>query len=103
MNEEKNCAISNIMNILGGKWKLEILWQILNDEGIRFNQLKRNIPGVTNVALIRCLKSLAEHKFIKRIDKKTVPPHVEYYTTEKTQLLFPILSQLAELGKTISS
>lgn len=96
--KEDQCKLYDLMNLLGGKWKLEILWQIVNNNGIRFNSLRRNIPGITNVMLIRSLNDLIDYNFVRREDKKENPPHVEYYYTEPTEYLMLILEDLADFG-----
>ena len=50
---DQECGVSKVMDIFGGKWKLKILWIICNHEGIRFNQLRREVNGITNVMLTR--------------------------------------------------
>lgn len=95
----KECGIRKIMDIFGGKWKLQILWVICNHEGIRFNQLKREVEGITNVMLVRSLEVLIDYKLIKRVDFQTVPPHVEYSLTSKGRELIPFMKNLDSWGR----
>lgn len=95
----KECGIRKVMDILGGKWKLNILWVISQNEDIRFNELRRQVRGITNVMLTRSLDSLAENRLIKRQDYKTIPPHVEYSLTQKGKSLVPFLKDLDNWGR----
>ncbi|WP_349627510.1 MULTISPECIES: helix-turn-helix domain-containing protein [unclassified Enterococcus] len=66
---------------------------------IRFNQLKREVDGITNVMLTRCLETMIEVDLIKRTDFNEIPPKVEYSITEKGKELVPILFFLNNWGK----
>lgn len=72
--ERKDCGIAKIMSILGGKWQLNILWQLSQHTDIRFNQLKREVTSITTVMLTRCLVTLVNYGLVKRTDYQTVPP-----------------------------
>lgn len=96
---DQECGVSKVMDIFGGKWKLKILWIICNHEGIRFNQLRREVNGITNVMLMRSLELLMEHDLVIRKDFQTIPPHVEYYLTKKGEDLVPFMQQLDLWGR----
>ncbi len=93
------CGISQVMLRLGGKWKLLILWRIHQQEGIRFNELKRQTNGITNVMLTRCLNDLIADGFVTRTDFQTIPPHVEYSLTELGKSFLPIMETMDSWGK----
>lgn len=93
------CGVRRVMDIFGGKWKLNILWIICNEEGIRFNQLKREVSGITNIMLTRSLEVLIERGLVRRKDYQSIPPHVEYYLTEKGKELVPFMQRLDEWGR----
>lgn len=96
---DQECGVSKVMDIFGGKWKLKILWIICNHGGIRFNQLRREVNGITNVMLTRSLELLMEHDLVIRKDFQTIPPHVEYYLTKKGEDLVPFMQQLDLWGR----
>ncbi|MGC4020057.1 MAG: helix-turn-helix domain-containing protein [Muricomes sp.] len=96
---KKDCGISKVMEQLGGKWKLLIIWRIHQNEGTRFNQLKRDTNGITNVMLTRCLKELIQAGFVSRKDFLTVPPHVEYYLTEQGKSFIKVMENMNEWGR----
>lgn len=89
------CGVSKVMDILGGKWKLKILWVLSQHPSIRFNQLKREVDGITNVMLTRCLETLADVHLVKRTDS----PKVDYSLTDKGIELCPSLLFLNDWGK----
>lgn len=95
----QECGVAKVMDIFGGKWKLQILWTICKHEGIRFNQLRREVTGITNVMLTRSLELLIEHDLVIRKDFQTIPPHVEYYLTEKGIDLVPFMQRLDAWGR----
>ena len=93
-----SCPVLYALNIIGGKWRLPILWR-LRDEGLRYNQLKRKLDGITNIMLTRSLQDLEEYGLVKRIQYSEIPPHVEYFLTENAKKLLPALMLISEWGK----
>ncbi len=97
-NYDDDCPILHALNIIGGKWRLLILYHLL-DGGLRYNQLKRKLYGITNIMLTRSLRHLEEHCLVKRIQHSEIPPHVEYFLTEHAKNLVPALVIITEWGK----
>ena len=85
-HQEYKCPIYSVLNKIGGKWKLQILWQLYNED-LRYNELKRRLNGITNIMLTRCLRDLEEAGAIKRIQYSESPPHVEYSLTSYSRTL----------------
>ena len=83
--------------MLGGKWKLLILFQI-NDRIIRYGELKRTIPGISEKVLIQELNFLVENKFIAKKSYPEIPPRVEYSLTKLGLKTLPIVDKLAAFG-----
>ncbi|MGV2621079.1 UNVERIFIED_CONTAM: helix-turn-helix domain-containing protein [Halobacillus marinus] len=78
----KTTGIDVTLDIVCGKWKGLILWQLLHIDSIRFNELRRSIEGnISSRILTRELKMLIDDGLIERIDYGTVPPKVEYRIT----------------------
>ncbi len=92
------CAVGEALGVIGGKWKLQIIFQI-NDQKRRFGALKRLIPAISEKMLIQELKKLAETGIIKRKAFKEIPPKVEYSLTEEGLKVLPIILHLEEFGK----
>ena len=75
----KRCkTISTLQKILGGKWKLEILYYIAFLDIHRFGALRRQLGGITESSLTKQLRELEADGFLIRHDFKEIPPHVEY-------------------------
>lgn len=92
------CPILHALNIIGGKWRLPILWNLF-DGSLRYNQLKRQLEGITNIMLTRSLQDLEEYGLVKRIQYSEIPPHVEYSLTEHAKKLVPAILMIQEWGR----
>jgi Predicted transcriptional regulators len=90
------CPIGRAMEIIGGKWKLQILCSLLSDGTSRYGELKRKIKGITNTMLASSLKELETDGLVSRTQYNEMPLRVEYSITESAQTLMPILHQLAQ-------
>ncbi|SCP99756.1 winged helix-turn-helix transcriptional regulator [Anaerobium acetethylicum] len=101
MNESKKikCPLEFTLSIVGGKWKMVILWRLLNDNVKRYGEIKKQLSGISHKMLSQQLKELAADGLIKREDYQTVPPRVEYSLTEKGRSLMPLLQLAYEWGK----
>lgn len=95
----KKCAVIQALEILGGKWRLAIIWKLSAQQSIRYNELKRRLNGITNIMLTRALQGLEEHGLVIRIEHNKIPPHVEYSLTESCKELLPALEIINQWGK----
>ncbi|MBQ6336994.1 MAG: helix-turn-helix transcriptional regulator [Ruminococcus sp.] len=96
---EKKCPILHALEIIGQKWKLPILWYLHEKENTRYNELKRRIPGITNMMLTKSLRELEEDGLVKRVKYDTIPPKVEYSLTDEGLALLPTLNELYKWGE----
>ncbi|MDO4667819.1 MAG: helix-turn-helix domain-containing protein [Streptococcus sp.] len=94
-----NCGLTHVMDALAGKWKLQIFWSISQHEPIRFNQLQREVKGVTKTMLVRSLDDLVQYDLITREDFKTWPLRTQYSLTDKGQDLLILLLRINDWGK----
>ena len=92
------CPVLYTMSILGQRWKLPILWHLADEGTLRYNELKRGIPIITNIMLTQSLRDLEDAMLVERHNLETVPPHVEYSLTDRGKTLIPILKQIHEWG-----
>lgn len=92
------CPMALGINILSGKWKLQILWNIHNKKVVRFNELQRSLGNITTKTLADQLKELQEQQIIQRIVYPEVPPKVEYSFTDIGQTIEPVLKALCYWG-----
>jgi len=86
-----------VQNLLSGKWKLLILWY-LSYGTLRFSDIKKRLPKVTQKMLTSQLRSLEEDKLISRKVYPVVPPKVEYSLTEVGKEIIPILGMMHSFG-----
>ncbi|TQV86356.1 winged helix-turn-helix transcriptional regulator [Aliikangiella coralliicola] len=92
-----NCPVTTAINVIGGKWKVIILYQ-LRGQTLRFGELKRVIPKITQKMLTQQLRELEKDKLVKRVVYAEVPPKVEYTSTELAEKLNPALDLLCAWG-----
>lgn len=85
-------------NLIGGQWTLAICCS-LRDGKLRFSELRRSLPGITERMLTLQLRKMEEIKVVKRTVYAEVPPKVEYELTEIGMELNPILSILEKWGE----
>ena len=98
-----NCPLTFALNLIGGKWRLPIIWALNKNGTLRYNELKRNIEGITNMVLTQSLKELELNGIINREQFMEVPPRVEYSLTENGEDLIPALKALANWGNKMKS
>ena len=101
-DSNQECPVKCTLEIIGGKWKLRILAQLLRKEVVRFNQLKREISGITNTMLSNSLHELEQDGIINRNQYNEMPVRVEYTLTERGKSLLPLLYELTTWWKNYS-
>jgi DNA-binding HxlR family transcriptional regulator len=98
-NSFDGCPLTFALNLIGGKWRLPIIWALNKNRTMRYNELKRSIDGITNMMLTQSLKELELYGIIRREQFPEVPPRVEYSLTEHGEELMAALKALAGWGK----
>ncbi|MNY43775.1 HTH-type transcriptional activator HxlR [compost metagenome] len=86
------------MSVIGGKWKMAILYLLSAKQSIRFNEMQRQLGAVTYKVLSAQLKELEADGLVKRVEYPQIPPKVEYSLTPRGQTLLPVLEKLCEWG-----
>lgn len=94
-----NCEKELTLSVIGGKWKMLILWHLGKEGTKRFNELRSLMPGITQKMLVNQLRELEEDLIVHREVYPVVPPKVEYSLTEQGQSLLPILEIMYGWGK----
>ncbi|MBC9712996.1 helix-turn-helix transcriptional regulator [Streptomyces sp. TRM66268-LWL] len=94
-----HCGIDTAMEVIGGKWKVLILWALHERPHRRFGELRRLLPGVTEKVLASHLREMEEDGIVHRVSYDEVPPRVEYSLTEAGTRLNTALEPLAAWGR----
>jgi DNA-binding HxlR family transcriptional regulator len=100
MCEKRNrpFPIEYTLSIIGGQWKLMILYYLTINNVMRYGELKKSLTGITHKMLSMRLKEMEEQEIIVRVQYNQIPPKVEYSLSEKGKSLYPILQTLHEWG-----
>lgn len=93
------CEIEVTLEILSGKWKSLIIWNLHLHKIIRYNEFRKLIPSITQKMLTQQLKELTKSKIIQRKVFNSVPPMVEYSLTISGETLIPIMESMDVWGK----
>lgn len=91
------CAVEATLQFIDGKWKGVILYHLLGQK-LRFNELRRRLPSVTQRMLTNQLRELEADGFVARRVYAEVPPKVEYSLTERGRTLEPVILALKAWG-----
>lgn len=95
---DEKCPIIYALDVIGQKWKLPIIWYLFKKDVTRYSELKKNIKGITNMMLSKCLKELELSQLITRKQYDIIPPKVEYSLTGRGKALIPTLNELYTWG-----
>ena len=101
-NTNYQCAMELTIALIGGKWKSLLLWH-LSDQVLRFNELRKSVPQVTQKMLTQQLRELEEDGLVLRHVYTQVPPRVEYSLTAAGKSILPILDSMCQWGLKYSS
>lgn len=98
INEErlkKTCGMAYTLNLIGDRSKGSILWALIEDDRLRFSQLRDLLTGISERMLAKQLHELEQDQLVNRIVHPEVPPRVEY---ELTQLVESMLQKMSDWG-----
>jgi DNA-binding HxlR family transcriptional regulator len=93
----QRCVVQTAVDAVGGKWKPGILFR-LQGRTIRFADLVREMPWISERVLIRQLRELEADGIVARTDHGTRPPRVEYSMTDYGETLRPLLAEMGRWG-----
>jgi DNA-binding HxlR family transcriptional regulator len=88
--------VEQALKFLEGRWKLIILFRLFGGHVLRFSQLERAIPGVSQKMLIQQLRQMERDGMVRRVVHQQMPPKVEYRLTDWGQALCPALDTLLQ-------
>lgn len=87
------------LSVIGGKWKMIILYWLIEDDIIRYNDLKRKIGTISHKTLSIQLKELEADGIVMRKEYPQIPPKVEYSLSAKGKSLYPLLEAICQWGE----
>ena len=97
MKQSDTCPVAVTLDLVGGKYKALILWQ-LADGKLRFSELRKRVHGATPKMLTQQLRELEAQGLIHREVFPVIPPKVEYSLTELGASLMPVLISMRDWG-----
>lgn len=92
-----NCPMEMTIDLIGGKWKALLLWN-LSVRTLRFGELQRQFPQLTQKMLTQQLRELVRDGLINRKSYDEMPPRVEYSLTEFGSTIMPVLQAMNQWG-----
>lgn len=95
---ERCQTMATLQRILGGDWKLEILYYIAVDDMHRFGQLRQRLGDIPEQSLTKQLRDLEADGLLLRRDYRSVPPRVEYTLTDLGKSFVEVLRHMKEWG-----
>ena len=96
---QENCPMRRTLEMLNGKWRTHVIYELCRRPSCRFGELKKAVPRITNTMLTATLRDLESLGIVCREQFNEIPPHVEYSLTEKGRDLLPVFFELAKWGE----
>lgn len=94
-----DCPIRNVLARVGDKWSLLVLYTLQHRESVRFKELQRQIPDISQKSLTQTLRTLEEDGFVTREVFPEVPPRVEYSLTARAHSFLPLVENMIKWAK----
>jgi DNA-binding HxlR family transcriptional regulator len=98
-NTFPGCPVESALSFIDGKWKGVILYHLMVEGTLRFNELRRRLPSVTQRMLTKQLRELEEAELLSRTVFPVVPPRVDYALTPRGETLRPVIMALKAWGE----
>ncbi|MBA1397904.1 winged helix-turn-helix transcriptional regulator [Mammaliicoccus sciuri] len=86
------------LSVIGGRWKIPIIWHLLQASPLRLNELEKKLPDINQRMLIRQLRELEDDHIVNRTVYPVVPPKVEYSLTQIGKDLEPVVNGICDWG-----
>jgi DNA-binding HxlR family transcriptional regulator len=98
-----NNPVEFALDLIGGRWKMPILWRLNQREFWRYGELKKDMPGISHKMLSLQLKELERDGLVDRKQYPTVPPKVEYRITKIGRSSIPAIEAMRTFGNTLKN
>ena len=96
---KEDCPVHKTLELLSGKWRTHIIYELCKRPSMRFGELKKAYPHITNTMLTNTLRDLESLGIVHREQFNEIPPHVEYSLTEKGKALLPVFFEISKWGE----
>lgn len=96
---KEDCPVHRTLELLSGKWRTHIIYELCKHPSMRFGELKKAYPHITNTMLTNTLRDLENSGIIDRKQFNEIPPHVEYSLTDRGKALLPVFSEISKWGE----
>ncbi len=90
------CPVAFATRVIGGKWKPRLVWALIRTETLRFSELRRACPPISDRILSRELKELEGAGLVRREQHPGLPPRTDYSLTELGRTLQPVMATMAD-------
>ena len=98
VTEDGRCPVTPLLVMLQGRWKSQLMYEMCISDSVRFGQLKKDLPGITNTMLTKSLRELEEDGLVHREQFNEVPLRVEYSLTDMGRDLLPVFYAIMNWG-----
>lgn len=95
---QEDCPVHRTLELLSGKWRTHMIYELCKHPSMRFSELKRAYPHITNTMLTNTLRDLETLGIVNREQFNEIPPHAEYSLTEKGRGLLPVFFEISKWG-----
>lgn len=96
---QEDCPVHRMLELLSGKWRTHMIYELCKHPSMRFSELKRAYPHITNTMLTNTLRDLETLGIVNREQFNEIPPHAEYSLTEKGRGLLPVFFEISKWGE----
>lgn len=96
---QEDCPIHRTLELLSRKWRTHMIYELCKHPSMRFSELKRAYPHITNTMLTNTLRDLETLGIVNREQFNEIPPHAEYSLTEKGRGLLPVFFEISKWGE----
>jgi len=94
--EKDGCVYEKAFELFQGKWNIRVLYELSKCDTMRFGQIQKAIPRITNTMLVKTLKELEQMGIVQREQFNEIPPHVEYSLSESGKALLPVFYEIVK-------
>ncbi len=94
----EECSIYNTISLFQSKWNIWVLYELSQHKTMRFGELKKSIPSISNTMLTSTLRNLEVLKLIKRVQFNEIPLHVEYSANDSAIALKAVFEAMEKWG-----